>query len=53
MGKNSILVFPDGMHETFQTAKLLSNYKSEALQIAKVAKEIRLCLFTRKKKIFQ
>jgi len=45
MEKNSILVFPDGMHETFQTAKLLLNYKSEVLQIAKIAKEIREEIF--------
>ncbi len=44
-GKNSLLVFPDGMHEMFETAKLLSNYKSEALQIAKIAKEIRKEMF--------
>ena len=44
-GKNSLLVFPDGMHEMFQTAKLLSDYKSEGLQIAKITKEIREEMF--------
>ncbi len=43
-GKNSILVFPEGMHEMFQSAKL-SDYKSEALQIAKITKEIRKEIF--------
>ena len=39
-GKKVLLVFPDGMHEMFQSAKLLSDYKSEALQISRIARDI-------------
>ena len=33
------------MHEMFNTAKLLSDYKSATLQVAKIAKEIRKEIF--------
>lgn len=44
-GKKVLLVFPDGMHEMFQSAKLLSDYKSEALQISRIARDIRREMF--------
>ena len=31
-GNKVVLVFPNGMHEMLQNAKLISDYKSEALQ---------------------
>ena len=37
--------FPDGMHEMFNTAKLLSDYKSATLQVTKIAKEIHKEIF--------
>ena len=54
MFKNSLMEklvfnfsFPDGMHEMLNTAKLLSDYKSVARQLAKIAKEIRKETFAR------
>ena len=39
-GKKILLVFPEGMHEMFQCANLQSDYKSEALQISRIASDI-------------
>ena len=44
-GRSCLLVFPDGMHEVLQATKLQSNYKSETLQIAEIAKNIREDIF--------
>ena len=44
-GKNTLLLFPEGMHEVLENARLISDYKNEALQIAKVAKVIREEMF--------
>ena len=42
---SSSFSFPDGMHEMLNTAKLLSEYKSVTLQVAKIAKNIRKEMF--------
>ena len=39
-GKKVLLVFPEGMQEMFQCANLQSDYKSEALQISRIASDI-------------
>ncbi len=44
-GKNTLLVFPEGMQELHQKVEMLSDYKFQALQIARVAKHIREEIF--------